>query len=131
MYLKKGQSQAQQDRDRYECHTWAEGRTGYHPTPPPSMVTQAPPSAPQGGLVRGVAGGAAIGAIGGAIGGDAGKGAAIGAGVGAAGSAVRSRAGRQQQAEAQAARSTAAQQGIDAYRRAMSVCLEGRNYTVQ
>jgi hypothetical protein len=34
MYPTKGQSQAQRDKDRYECHNWAKGRTGYDPTAP-------------------------------------------------------------------------------------------------
>jgi hypothetical protein len=130
MYPKKGQSQAQQDKDRYECHSWAKGQTGYDPTAPPPMAA-APAPAPQGGAVRGGARGAAVGAIGGAIGGDAGKGAAIGAGVGAAGGAMKRGAGERQQGQAQAAQSAANQQGMDSYKRAMSVCLEGRNYAVK
>jgi hypothetical protein len=32
IYPRKGQTQAQQDRDRYECHQWAVEQTGYDPT---------------------------------------------------------------------------------------------------
>jgi hypothetical protein len=136
MYPKQGQSQAQQDKDRYDCHTWAKGQTGYDPTAPPPQVAQAPPpSGSQHSAVRGAGRGAALGAIGGAIAGDAGKGAAIGAGVGAAGGAIRRRSDEQQQAQAQAqaqaGQSAATQQGADAYKRAMGVCLEGRNYAVK
>jgi len=136
MYPKKGQSQAQQDKDRSECNNWAKGQTGYDPTAPPPMAAQAPPpSGSQHSAVRGAGRGAAVGAIGGAIAGDAGKGAAIGAGVGAAGVAVRRRNDEQQQAQAQAqaqaTQSAATRQGMDAYKRAMSVCLEGRNYAVK
>lgn len=34
VYPKNGQSQAQQNQDRYECHTWATGQTGFDPTQP-------------------------------------------------------------------------------------------------
>ena len=33
-YPKSGQSDAQQSKDRYECHDWARGQTGYDPTQP-------------------------------------------------------------------------------------------------
>jgi hypothetical protein len=32
IYPKNGQSQAQQDQDRYECHRFAVEQTGYDPT---------------------------------------------------------------------------------------------------
>lgn len=34
VYPKNGQSQAQQSADRYECHSWARGQTGFDPTEP-------------------------------------------------------------------------------------------------
>src|SRR5712664_3243951 len=102
MYPARGQSQQQQDRDRYECHSWAVGQTGFDPSrasaasaPPPPPPP--PQEAPQGGLLRGGARGAAIGAVGGAIGGDAGKGAAIGAATGAMIGGIRRRDQMQQQ----------------------------------
>ena len=33
-YPKNGQSETQQSTDRYECHDWARGQTGYDPTQP-------------------------------------------------------------------------------------------------
>lgn len=38
IYPKKGQSQAQQDTDRYECHRWSVGQTGFDPTQPGGNV---------------------------------------------------------------------------------------------
>lgn len=32
IYPKNGQSKEQQSKDRYECHTWAMGQTGFDPT---------------------------------------------------------------------------------------------------
>lgn len=34
IYPKNGQSQEQQSQDRYECHAWASGQTGFDPTKP-------------------------------------------------------------------------------------------------
>jgi hypothetical protein len=147
MYPARGQSQQQQDRDRYECHSWAVAQTGFDPSrasaapapPPPPPPPQQ--EAPQGGLLRGGARGAAIGAVGGAIGGDAGKGAAIGAATGAMIGGIRRReqmqrqaqqqsSYQQQQATAQANQSSANAAQRDKYNRAMTACLQGRGYTV-
>jgi len=32
MYPKNGQTTEQQAADRYECHSWARGQTGFDPT---------------------------------------------------------------------------------------------------
>ncbi len=148
IYPSKGQSQQQQSRDRYECHTWAVQQTGFDPTNPQmaqsSFAAAAPPpraEAPQGGILRGGARGAALGAVGGAIAGDAGKGAAIGAATGALFGAFRRRDQRrrqqaaqqqyqQQQLQAQQQRNQAANQRRNGYNRAMTACLTGRGYTV-
>jgi hypothetical protein len=34
IYPKNGQTEQQQAQDRYECHTWASGQTGFDPTQP-------------------------------------------------------------------------------------------------
>jgi hypothetical protein len=34
VYPRNGQSQQQQDSDRYECHSWAAGQSGFDPTRP-------------------------------------------------------------------------------------------------
>jgi YMGG-like Gly-zipper len=146
VYPAKGQSQAQQDRDRYECHSWAVRQTGFDPTrtapaamPPPPPTTQYQPSRRH--VVRGAGGGAALGAIGGAIAGDAGKGAAAGAAMGGLVGGVRRRRERiqhydqqqqmQQQYAQQHAAHQATQQGqFTAYHRAIAACLTGRGYTV-
>jgi hypothetical protein len=38
MYPKNGQTQEQQSADRYECHSWAKGQTGFDPTRPDGGV---------------------------------------------------------------------------------------------
>jgi hypothetical protein len=129
IYPSKGQTQEQQDKDKYECSQWAASQSGFNPSnPPPTTSTSA--QQPRGQAVRGAARGAAAGAIGGAIAGDAGTGAAAGAAIGGAAGGIRRRRARkeaqQQQAEAQAATLS----GQDKYNRAFATCLQGRGYTV-
>ena len=38
VYPAKGQSQAQQDKDRYECHSWAVQQTGFDPSKPQTAM---------------------------------------------------------------------------------------------
>jgi hypothetical protein len=136
IYPTKGQSPEQQNRDRYECHTWAVQQTGFDPTKPQAAQPAPPPQqAPQGGVVRGAARGAAVGAVGGAIAGDAGKGAAIGAATGGLIGGMRRRDQQAQQAQAQQQyaqqqQATLSQQQAE-YNRALGACLEGRGYTVK
>ena len=145
IYPSKGQSQEQQDKDRYECNNWAVRQAGFNPSTAYRAQAPVPPppyyEAPQGGVIRGAARGAAIGAIGGAFGGKAGKGAKIGAATGALFGGIRRhdqrvRQSQQQRAyEAQVAQIQAQHQarlaaGQDAYNRAMASSLEPRGYTV-
>ena len=63
-YPAKGQSQAQQDRDRYECHSWAVKQTGFDPSRAQAAASDRPaasvtPMPPQGHVVKGAARGAA------------------------------------------------------------------------
>ena len=130
IYPSQDQSPDQQNRDQYECHLWSVQQTGVDPTT--QSMAGAPPSqeAQQGGLVRGAARGATVGVVAGAIGGNAGKGAAIGAASGALIGGFRRR--DQQKRQEQQRREYEQQQAyaINAYNRALAVCLRGRGYTV-
>jgi len=136
IYPNKGQSNKQQEKDKYECYSWAKGQSGFDPIATPK-ATAPPPAqeAPVGGVVRGGARGAVGGLAIGAIAGDAGKGAAIGAASGAliGGMRRREQVAREQQKQEQWANQQAAnyQQGRATYDRAYSACLEGRGYTVK
>jgi hypothetical protein len=77
VYPSKGQSQAQQDRDKYECHSWAVSQSGFDASK--AQMTSTNQQQPQGHVARGAARGAALGAVGGAIAGNAGTSAAAGA----------------------------------------------------
>ena len=144
IYPKNGQGEELQRRDRYECHEWAAGQTGFDPS-----TYQAPQPVMQSPLgrrhtdrigsdpVTGAAAGAAVGAVGGAIGGNAGKGAAIGAGVGALLGAFRTlERGPNHREEVERQKQAAEQQEEkenlhEDYNRAISACLEARGYTVK
>jgi YMGG-like Gly-zipper len=129
IYPTKGQSQQQQQKDRYECHTWAVQQTGFDPSRPPPAA----PAAPQQGgeVVRGAARGALVGTVGGAIAGNAGRGAGAGAAMGGLLGGMRKmdKARAQQQQQAQQLNVSAQQRA--GYDRALGACLEGRGYTVR
>ncbi len=139
-YPTKGQSAAQQDRDRYECYLWARQQTGFDPSAPalaPHQRVQVIPTAPPG---RDTAAGAVTGAVIGAVvspPGRSAEGAVVGAVTGAVVGAASDTA-RQEQAERvqehydrrAAQRAARIEQQASSYRRAMAACLEGRGYTV-
>jgi len=136
-----GQSEAQLDRDRYECHAWAVQQTGFDPSVPQALprpdVRVVPAAPPGSGTLAGAATGAIIGS---AVSRprDAGGGALIGAVAGALIGNAADQA-RDDQAEALQRRLNAAderqlrqfEQRAADYRRALSACLEGRGYTVR
>jgi hypothetical protein len=128
VYPAKGQSPDQQQKDQYECSSWATQQTGFNPTMPPPVPQQSAPPPP--GVFGTAARGAAIGAVGGAFGGNAGKGAAIGAGTGAVFGAIRRSDYNKQQAYASNQATAAYSNQQATYNRAMGACLSGRGYTV-
>jgi len=139
IYPGKGQSAAQQDKDKYECYGWAKGQTGFDPMAPPSPTTPPPRGGNRsvvGGAVGGAALGAGVGAVGGAVaGGKAGKGAKVGAATGgllggmhAAGQNAQANQARRDWEREEANRYANAR---GQYNRAFSACMEGRDYTVK
>jgi len=128
----KNQSKQQQKEDEFECYKWAVEQSGIDPLNLPKVEVAPTATGPDGSAVKGAAKGAAAGAAVGAIAGDAGEGAAIGA---TAGAVAGKRKGKQAQAQQnQQAASTAAateQQMKDDYKKAFSVCIEGKGYTIK
>lgn len=128
----KNQDAVTQQKDDGDCYRWAVEQSGIDPINPPKVEAEKVDTSPDGTAVRGAARGAAAGVAIGAIAGDAGKGAAIGA---VAGGLAGRRAkvvgdAQQQQKNDQAA---AAQQTAmtDSFKKAFTVCLEGKGYTVK
>lgn len=135
IYPKNGQSQQLQDKDRYECHTWAVQQTGFDPSRSypsnPNAYDPQPYRPSQPHVLKGAGRGAALGAVGGAIGGDAGKGAAAGAAVGGMVGGFRRRDERRQHEAAQQQGQSQVSQAAARYQRAMAACLDGRGYSVK
>jgi hypothetical protein len=132
IYPAKGQAQPQQDKDRYECYSWARGQSGFDPAQATGQPQLAQAGQQQGngagGMIMGAAGGAAVAEL---THHDAGRGAAMGAlGAGALGKMKERQAAQprqQQAAQQQAARS----QQRAVYDRAFGACMEGRGYMVK
>lgn len=136
-------SAEQQDRDKYECHTWAVQNTGFDPSlpnvPPHQRVRVVAGGPPPG---ADVAAGAVTGAVVGAAVSNpwhAGKGAFLGAIAGAAiggiadaeRTAEANRIENAATASAHASQAAAFERRATDYRRAMMACLEGRGYSVR
>jgi hypothetical protein len=145
VYPAKGQTPKQQDRDKYECHDWARGQTGFDPTQPsqpaPAAGMQSPSTGASTGttdgtLAKGAVRGAALGEL---ASNDAGRGAA----VGVLGAAAMERVKAQQAAQARHQQQAAQQQQLQqqqqaqrnqqraTYERAVGVCMEARGYAVK
>ena len=142
-YPQNNQTPDQQERDRYECNTWAVKQSGFDPSAPNvpphdryRVVAAGPP--PGSGTAVGAITGAILGAV---IAGPRNAGAGLVVG-GVAGGLVGTAAEQQQRAAADAQaqqfvdnRSAQEIAVIDAraanYRRAIGACLEGRGYAVK
>ena len=132
VFPSQNQVQATQDADEIACYKWAMEQTGYDPINPPQIEAKQVDQSPEGHAVKGAARGAAAGAAIGAIAGDAGKGAAIGATAGAMRGRRAKVAGdekEQQQNNQEAAAKEKAM--LDDFKKAFSVCMEGKGYTVK
>lgn len=141
-----GQPAAQQSQDESDCYQWAVDNSGIDPFEAEKVAQaqaqqaeatkQQAASASRGAGARGALGGAAAGALIGEIADDdAGKGAAYGAAAGAIASrrgAKRQSQQVQQQAEQQAAQgATQFEAQVGNFKKAFSVCLEGKGYLVK
>jgi hypothetical protein len=141
-YPQQGQTPEQQDRDRYECSTWATQQTGFNPSAPnvpPHDRVQVVAGVPPGS-------GVAVGAITGGILGaavssprNAGAGLLLGALLGGAvgaGAEASADANAQAAADANAnahmqAQAAQIERKASDYRRALGACLEGRGYSIK
>ena len=141
-----GQAADKQSKDEADCYSWATSNTGSDPfalskqqaqqqQQTQQQVQQAKAGA-QGAGAKGFAGGAVTGAVIGEIASDdAGKGAAWGAALGTV--AARRRAKEQSDAAASQAQQSGAQKQqatagqIENFKKAFSVCLEGKQYLVK
>jgi osmotically-inducible protein OsmY len=141
VYAANQQPPDQQQYDEMDCYNWAKSQTSIDPMGPPTPVQQVEKgeNEAKGSRLKGAGRGALGGAIIGGIAGDAGKGAAIGATAGTMRGGRQVREGKKaaeedyQQAQAQAQQQAKAtdQQKISTFKKAFSVCVQGRGYSVQ
>lgn len=139
-YPERGQTESQQDRDRYECYRWAVRETGVDPgmTPlrQPSVVQVAPAQRDGAPVAAGAITGAAAGAVLSSPR-HAGEGMVLGAIFGATLGAI-AQENQAQAAERAAERANArneaaaeaARRPLDNFRRAISACMAGRGYRI-
>ena len=128
----KDQNQETQNKDDADCYRWAVEQSGVDPLNPTKVEAKQVDTSADGTAVVGAAKGAAAGVAIGAIAGDAGKGAAIGAVAGGLAGRRAKKVGDAQ--EQQANNQAAAQQQAamtDSFKKAYSVCMEGKGYTVK
>ena len=137
-YPLQGQSEAQQDRDQYECFNWAVRQTGFDPSRHAVPVEQRAAVEPARSPGQAIGAAAAVGAVIGAIAarpGNTAEGAVVGA---MAGTVLGSAAAAAEQSDAERV-SRYRERRVDRrfdqqageFRRATSACLEGRGYSVK
>ncbi|HEX3838915.1 MAG TPA: hypothetical protein VHW25_18315 [Steroidobacteraceae bacterium] len=141
-YPQQGQTPQQQDRDHYECSTWATQQSGFNPSapnvPPHERVRVVGGPAPGSGVAVGAVTGGILGAavsnprnagagllLGALLGGAIGAGAEASADAQAQGAANASADAHMQAQAAQIERKASD------YRRALGACLEGRGYSIK
>lgn len=136
-YPTRAQSEAQQDRDRYECYRWSVRETGVDPGMRPLRQSAQPATVPverdPGATVGGAMAGAAVGGIVSSprnVGTGLVLGAVIGGLLGTAAEESRAQAEERRQ-EARRDNWEARQAPVNDFRRAMSACMTGRGYSVR
>jgi outer membrane lipoprotein SlyB len=132
VYPSKGQSKDKQKADEYACYKWAMEQSGVDPMSTTKTEVAPKQEGPTGAGVTGAAKGAIVGTAIGSVSGDAGKGAAYGAIVGGvAGRRKGKQAQAQQNQQAEATATATDQAKIDSFKKAFSVCIEGKGYTIK
>jgi len=127
-----GKDAAAQDADEMACFKWAKEQTGYDPMNPTQVQAAQVDKSADGTAVVGAAKGAAAGAAIGSISGDMGKGAAYGAIIGGISGRRAKKIGDQKQQQQANQSAAAAEQNMAAdYKKAFSVCMESKGYTVK
>ncbi len=137
-YPVSGQTEAQQDRDYYECSLWAVEQSGFDPElerlaseKRVEVVSATPPGSD---VVAGAATGAVVGSI---LAGRHSRGEGLifgtitGLFFGLASEHAKATQAKELQAQLNDQEWQRVEHLADEYRRAMSVCLEGRGYKVQ
>ncbi|NOQ80075.1 MAG: hypothetical protein GQ546_11835 [Gammaproteobacteria bacterium] len=127
----KGQSNEQQEKDKFSCYGWAKQQSGFDPMVVPKTSTPAPSQEKKsGGIVKGGLGGAVLGGI---ISGSKGakRGAAAGGLIGGVRQSSTNTKTEQKTEQWQQQEANNYANNRNKYNRAYSACLEGKGYTVK
>ena len=133
----QGQVANVQSQDEAACYSWAVQNSGVDPfqlnkqAQQQMAAAQQQSQAAEGQGIKTAAKGAAAGALIGGIAGDAGTGAAVGAAAGLVAGRARRRGAKEQAAQQTASTQQATAQQMDNFKKAFSVCLEGKHYMVK
>ena len=132
IYPAKGQSAEQQDKDKYECYSWAKNDTGFDPMALPT-TSSAPPKGQKksGGAITGALGGAVLGGVLGDSSKSAKRGAVAGGLIGGVRQSSKNSKTAQKRSDWERKESANYANNRNNYNRAYSACLEGRGYTVK
>ena len=122
----QGQSAEQQEKDKFDCYTWAKQQSGFDPMSSSDTAT-AQPQTKQGGVLKG----ALVGGAAGAIIGDSSKHARNAALGGAAVGGVRQHRSNEKSQAAAGQHNAQVAGNRSNYDRANAACLEGKGYTVK
>jgi len=122
----QGQSAEQQEKDKFECYSWAKQQSGFDPMSKSDTAT-AQAQTKSGGAAKGALAGAAAGAIFGNKSKHTRRSAAAGAVVGGASQASGNK--KSQDAAQQYNNQVAGDR--NGYDRAHAACLEGKGYTIK
>jgi beta-mannanase len=133
----QGQVANVQSQDEAACYSWAVQNSGVDPfqlnkqAQQQMAAAQQQSAAAEGQAIKTGAKGAAAGALIGGIAGDAGTGAKVGAATGLVAGRAKRKAAQGQAAQQQASTQQATAQQMDNFKKAFSVCLEGKHYMVK
>ena len=132
VYPKKGQSNDQMEKDKYECYGWAKNKTGFDPMATPTASTP-PPSDEQkkGGVIKGAAVGAAAGSIFGSSSKNTRNSAYAGAAIGGIRQSRQNRKRSEERAQWEQNEANRYANARNEYNRAYGACLDGRGYSVK
>ena len=132
IYPAKGQSAEQQEKDKFECYSWAKNDTGFDPMALPATSTAPPKDKKKsGGAITGALGGAVLGGVLGDSSKSAKRGAVAGGLVGGVSQSSKNAKNEQKRSDWERKESANYANNRNNYNRAYSACLEGRGYTVK
>jgi hypothetical protein len=131
IYPAQNQPPEQQEKDKFECYSWAKVESAFDPMLQPT-ATEPPPEqqSTRGGVLRGAAVGAVVGNIAGGDSSDRRTARRAGAAIGGIRQRNTKRQNEQAQQQWEQDQQRIYQENRNTYNRAYGACLTGRGYSV-